>query len=86
MTLRDLIKPFPCDRCILCGDAPYLIGIFRPRDSQLWGAAVGKSRFFRYCLCAKCKGRPDTPDRVEKIIRAELDSGDMVYRGEIYAQ
>lgn len=74
------------DLCLVCGAPAAIIGIFTPETPVTWGAPIGKSRFFRYCLCLKCQGQPDTPDRVEKIIRAELDNGSVVYRGEIYAQ
>lgn len=86
MKLEEMTNPQPGDLCLVCGAPPALIGIFTPEDPIKWGAPSGKSRFFRYCLCKKCQGQPDTPDRVEKIIRAELVGGSVIYRGEIYAQ
>ncbi|NLX50503.1 MAG: hypothetical protein GXY72_00205 [Deltaproteobacteria bacterium] len=86
MKIEEMTKPRPGDLCLVCGAPPAIIGIFTPENQAAWGAPIGKSRFFRYCLCSRCQGQPDTPDRVEKIIRAELDSGDVIYRGEIYAQ
>jgi hypothetical protein len=75
MTLPDLTKPRTGDSCLLCGEKPSIIGIFTPEDPEAWGATGGKDRFFRYCLCTKCHERPDTPEKVEKIIRAELAGG-----------
>ncbi len=75
MTLPDLSKPRPGDSCLLCGEKPSIIGIFTPEDPEALGAPGGKGRVFRYCLCSNCKGRPDTPENVEKIIRAELAEG-----------
>lgn len=75
MTLPDLIKPFPGDHCILCGDKPSYIGIYQPGDSQHWGAAVRKSRFVRYCLCVTCKDKKETPVNVEKVLWSELAGG-----------
>jgi hypothetical protein len=63
------------DFCLLCGGSPEIIGVFVPEDSEAWGAPSGKTRFIRYYLCSKCHGRPDTPDKVEKIIKAELAGG-----------
>lgn len=75
------------DLCICCGAPAEIVGIFTPENQTAWGAPSGKSRFFRYCLCAKCKEGRDTADRVEKIIRAMLDSNseDLHDRGDIYA-
>jgi len=63
------------DRCLICGNTPAVMAIFAPDDPVAWGAPGGKGRVFRYCLCSNCKGRSDTPERVEKIIRAELAGG-----------
>jgi hypothetical protein len=75
MKIEKIIKPFAGDHCLLCGDRPAVIGIFTPEDPQLWGAARGKMRFLRYCLCKNCQKKPDTPDKVEKVIWSELSSG-----------
>lgn len=75
MKLAEMTKALPGDHCLVCGDPPAIIGIFTPEDPVKWGAAIGKHRFFRYCLCEKCQAKPDTPERVEKIIRAELAGG-----------
>ena len=75
MKIEDLIKPSPGDHCVLCGGKPDCIGIFAPENSQACGAADGKSRFVRYCLCEKCKSKNDTPEKVEKVIFADLNGG-----------
>jgi len=63
------------DHCLICGGTPAVVAIFAPDDPGAWGAPGGKGRVFRYCLCSNCQGRPDTPEKVEKIIRAELAGG-----------
>lgn len=73
--LNKLIQPFADDHCLLCGDAPAVIGLFKPDNAQAYGAAEGKTRFIRYCLCEKCRSKKDTPENVEKVIFAELFSG-----------
>lgn len=75
MELEEMTQARPGDHCVICGAQPTVIGIFQPTDPLKWGAPIGKTRFVRYCLCSKCQGRPDTPDQVEKIIRAELVGG-----------
>lgn len=79
MKIEEMVKPRWGDKCLLCGESPAIIGIFQPEDPKVWGALPGKSRFFRYCLCSKCQSNPDTPDRVEKVIRAELVGGIVTY-------
>lgn len=79
MTIPDLKKPLPGDSCLVCGEPPKIIGIFTPTSPQNWGALPGKSRFFRYCLCSECHKEPDTPEKVEKIIRAELAGGGLTH-------
>jgi len=79
MKIENLIKPFVGDHCLLCGGAPDVIGIFKPEEPIKYGAAPGKSRLVRYCLCSKCHGRPETPERAEKIIRAELTGGGITH-------
>jgi hypothetical protein len=79
MNLRDIHKPIVGDHCILCGDVPSVIGVFVPDDPQKWGAAPGKKRFVRYCLCEKCKAKGDTPNLVEKVLLVELSGGGAVY-------
>jgi hypothetical protein len=76
---EKLIEKKIGDHCLLCGAEPVCLGIFVPDDPVAWGGCKGKTRFIRYCLCSKCQGREDTPDRVEKIIRADLTGGGMVY-------
>lgn len=71
-------KPQSSDFCLLCGARPAVIGVFVPEDPKAWGAPAGKSRFVRYCLCSSCQKKPDAPDRVEKVIRAELARGGVV--------
>ena len=85
MTIDEIEKPRVGDLCLVCGGAPSIIGVFVPENSSAWGGKSGGTRFFRYCLCQKCHGRADTPERVEKIIRVELDSGRAIYRGGVYA-
>lgn len=80
-SIKNLIQKFPEDTCLLCGGTPDIIGVFSPDIPEAWGGIKGKDRIFRYCLCAKCHGRTDTPENVEKIIRVELAG-----RGETYAE
>ena len=47
----------------------------------MFGAPEGKTRFVRYCLCAKCKDKADTPEKVEKVIFAELQGAEVTYAG-----
>jgi len=75
MKVDELTQPQPGDHCLICGGAPAVIGIFKPGMPGAWGAPDGKARFFRYCLCEICHAKPNTPERVEKIIRAELAGG-----------
>jgi hypothetical protein len=75
MTLHDMTKPFTGDHCLLCGGKPFCIGIFAPGNAQAYGAASGKSRLIRYCLCEKCRSKNDTPDKVEKVLLSELNGG-----------
>jgi len=75
MTVQELNKPRPGDFCLICGNAPAVIGVFVPEAPEIWGGTGGKSRFFRYCLCKKCQGQSNTPEKVEKIIRTELAGG-----------
>jgi len=72
-------KRIPGDFCLLCGGPSDVIGVFVPDDPQRWGAAPGKTRFVRYCLCEKCKSKNDTPIRVEKVILAELAGAGVIY-------
>lgn len=75
MNLSDLKKSFSDDFCILCGGKPDVIGAFVPERPEDFGGIPGKTRIIRYCLCAKCQGRPDAQDRIEKAIYAELAGG-----------
>jgi len=75
MKLENIIQPFSGDRCLLCGGRPYCVALFAPVNSQLWGAAEGKTRILRYCLCERCKSKADTPGRVEKALWAEMAGG-----------
>ena len=70
--LNNLTQPIAGDYCILCGGTPAIIGLFKPDDPGAWGAAEGKTRFIRYCLCEECQNKKDTPENVEKIIKADL--------------
>lgn len=72
MTLQELQKPCPGDFCLLCGGKPQVIGMFVPEEPEIFGGIEGKKRFFRYCLCSKCKSKSDTPEKVEKVIASEL--------------
>ncbi|RJQ72236.1 MAG: hypothetical protein C4519_18820 [Desulfobacteraceae bacterium] len=58
--------------CLLCGAPPDLIGVFVPIDPGAWGAAAGKVRAIRYCLCDSCAVEPGAADRLEKVIEHEL--------------
>jgi hypothetical protein len=79
MELQALIRRQSSDTCLICSGAPAIVGIFQPDDPAAWGAGNGKGRMFRYCLCATCQAKPDTPERVEKIIRHELQTGGLTY-------
>jgi len=79
MKLCDMSTPLASDKCILCGNKPSFTAIFIPDDPQKWGAAPGKKRFVRYCLCEKCKQNKKTPELVEKVILVELSGGGAVY-------
>jgi len=79
MKIEDIKNSWPSDFCLLCGGAPDVIGVFVPQDPETWGSAKGKGRIFRYCLCSSCQKKPDTPDRAEKIIHAELAGGGVTH-------
>lgn len=79
MKLDEITNSRPGDRCIVCGGSPDIIGIFRPSEPVRWGGAVGKTRLIRYCLCDTCHGRPETPEKAEKIIRSELSGGGVTH-------
>lgn len=81
MNLSDIGKIMPGDLCLLCGKIAAVAALFVPENSAKWGAAPGLSRLFRYCLCSKCKSSSGVEDKVEKILRAELAVGQIVYRG-----
>ncbi len=71
----DLMQqPRTNDHCLICGSQPDMIGMFVPNDPEAWGAAPGKARLIRYCLCARCAADPTAPERVEKIIQHEMES------------
>jgi len=73
--IDEMTNPRPGDHCLICGGPPAIIGIFTPREPEKYGAPCGKARLVRYCLCDHCHGRPETPEKAEKIIRAELAGG-----------
>lgn len=75
MKVEDLKNPQPGDHCLLCGGPPEMIGVFVPDEPLKWGAAAGKTRLIRYCLCLSCHGRPETPEKVEKVVRSDLSDG-----------
>lgn len=79
MTFADLVKHLPGDRCLLCGNRSAHIGIFSPSDPQKYGAAPGKNRIIRYCLCDKCRGRKNTQEKVEMAIFAEITGAEVRY-------
>ena len=79
MTLHDMTKPFNGDHCLLCGGKPNCVALFKPDNPMLYGAAAGKTRFIRYCLCEKCRQKNDTPEKVEKAILAELTGAEVIY-------
>ena len=72
MNVQDLKNPRPGDFCLLCGREPDTIGIFIPEAPEEFGGIKGKTRLIRYCLCDACQARPDSPQDVEKVIRAEM--------------
>jgi len=71
----DLIVKIFGDHCLLCGAEPSCLRIFIPDKPIAWGGCKGKSQLVHDCLCSKCHGRQDTPERVEKIIQADLAGG-----------
>jgi hypothetical protein len=75
MNSNILTESRPGDSCLICGEVPAVIGIFKPEEPETWGAPAGKTRLIRYCLCVKCHGKPETPENAEKIIRGELSGG-----------
>jgi len=75
-----MTKPRNGDRCLLCGSPPEIIGIFVPENPSMWGAAPGKTRFIRYCLCSRCSLDAATPEAVEKVAMHEI-----VMKGAAYA-
>lgn len=79
MKFETLSETLPTDRCLVCGGYPDVIGVFVPEEPVKWGAAPGKTRLVRYCLCNSCHERPETPERAEKIIRAELAGGGVTH-------
>ena len=54
--------------CTICGLPADVQGMFIPPYSENWGATPGKSRFFIYGLCERCRVRPNSLKAVEKII------------------
>ena len=79
MNLSEIEKPMPGDLCLICGRPAIMAGVFIPENPRAWGAPTGRSRLFRYGLCDECKGHQDTPDKVEKILRSYLNSGEVEY-------
>lgn len=79
--IEDLIEKNHGDKCLLCGGPPAVVGLFVPEAPEKWGAAHGKDRFFRYCLCQKCSETADARGRVEKVIRSEVAGGEVVAHG-----
>jgi hypothetical protein len=79
MKIEEMTTPRPGDHCLICGGPPGIIGVFQPEEPVKWGAAPGKTRLVRYCLCLKCHGRPETPEKAEKIIRSELAGGGVTH-------
>jgi hypothetical protein len=63
----------PTPTCLICGLPPDWIGVFQPADPEVWGAPPGKTRLFLYNLCDRCRTRPGTPEKVEKVIFHEKD-------------
>ncbi len=73
-TLHVLIAaPKPCT---LCGKPATYNGVFMPTHATLCGGKPGKSRWFVYGLCKRCKRDPQCTLKVEgKLMR------DLVGRG-----
>lgn len=74
--IQNAIETGCVDRCILCGGAPYVVGVFAPDNPEEWGAPAGKARFLLYGVCRKCfADHPDPAvmsEKVEKVIQHEL--------------
>lgn len=69
---EKLKKIWPKDYCLLCGEKPEYVCIFLPDDPQLFGAAEGKQRLIRYCICEKCKEEPGSAERADKVLLSEI--------------
>jgi hypothetical protein len=63
--------------CLLCGNDPDFLAVFRPTDQAAAGAPPGKTRAIAYALCARCWLLPDLTQRCEEKIRVELDLDDL---------
>jgi hypothetical protein len=62
--------------CLLCGEEPDFLALFRPHDQQAVEAPPGKTRAIAYALCARCWLLPDLTKRCEERIRSELGQDD----------
>lgn len=73
-SLKDLLSGLSVPKtCLICGQYPYLMGIFNPFDSQLYGAKKGKTRIVFYALCKECSEKENVSDKVEKIMLHDLN-------------
>ena len=61
--------------CILCGEPAEHAQIFKPNNSQEFGAARGRSRMVVYGICGDCYERGVDLDAVERRIHADLVTG-----------
>lgn len=68
---HDAMNPKPC---VLCGEYTHSRSVYRPFNSQLYGAAEGKERLVVYPLC-----EDESPERdvakIERCIDAQLALG-----------
>ena len=60
-----------CDRspCLLCGEKPYMVGIFSPPDSSKFGASPQKVRQFFFSLCKNCVEIEGCEEMVQEVLK-----------------
>lgn len=58
--------------CIVCGNPPYIVGLFFPDQSADWNAP-SRSGAFLYFLCKECSQKNKISEIVEGIISIGQD-------------
>jgi hypothetical protein len=70
--MRDVAgTPLPC---LLCGGPEAVRAFFVPKDQKRVRAPSGRSRAFRYSLCAACAADPNAPRVAEQRMLAAVDA------------